>query len=77
MDVATRSLRGDVNLAALTRAIHSESSRQRRKLMLGSEAWELGTQAFISFLKLFFTCRTSHTSIGTTSHCWNESCFPP
>lgn len=45
--------------------------------MLGSEVEELGTQAFISFLKLFFTCRTSHTSMGTTSHCWNESCFPP
>ena len=45
--------------------------------MLGSLVAELGTQAFISFLKLFFTCRTSHTSMGTTSHCWNESCFPP
>lgn len=61
----------------LTSAIHSESSRQRRKLMLGSVVGELGTHAFISFLKLFFTCRTSHTSMGTTSHCWNESCFPP
>lgn len=37
--------------------------------MLGSEVEELGTQAFISFLKLFFTCRTSQTSMGTTSHC--------
>lgn len=54
---------------ALTRAIHSDSSRQRRNLMLGSEVEELGTQAFISFLKLFFTCRTSQTSMGTTSHC--------
>lgn len=60
-----------------TRDIHSESSRQRRKLMLGSEVEELGTQAFISFLKLFLTCRMSHTSMGTTSQCLNESCFPP
>lgn len=39
----------------LTRTIHSDSSRQRRKLVLGSRRGELGTQAFISFLKLFFT----------------------
>lgn len=63
--------------AALTNAIHSDSSKQRWKLMLGSMVEELGTHAFISFLKLFFTCRTSHTSMGTTSHCWKESCFPP
>lgn len=57
-----------------TRDIHSDSSTQRRK---PSAVTELGMQAFISFLKLFFTCRTSHTSMGTTSHCWNASCFPP